>query len=94
MDQKNSGLSRRESMQLMLGVTALGLSLGKKTVNAKEVSTKIKLEDLTAKERSIYMKLTKEEQSFYIKLNASERSEYIKLTGSTEKSNFLKMNAD
>jgi hypothetical protein len=94
MDQKNSGLSRRQSMQLMLGITALGLSLGKRTVDAKEVSNKIKMEGLNSSERSIYMKLSKQEQSLFIKLNASERSQFIKLDGVTEKSNFLKLNAD
>ena len=81
-------------MQLMLGVTALGLSLGKKTVNAKEVSSKGKLDDLTAKERTIYMKMSKQEQSLFIKLDTSERSQFFKLTNAQEKSIYLKLNAD
>ena len=92
---ENSGkLTRRGSLQLMLGVTALGLALGKRSVGAKEVSNKLKGEKLSAKEKSIYYKLTQAEQSLFLKLDAGERSQYIKLTNDGERSDFLKHNAD
>lgn len=94
MSEKTGSLTRRDSLQLMLGVTALGLALGKKTADAKEASFKIKLESLSATEKSTFIKLTKTEQSLFLKLDKSERSQFIKLTGDTEKSEFLKHSAE
>ena len=92
---ENSGkLTRRGSLQLMLGVTALGLALGKRSVGAKEVSAKYKEKFLSADEKSIYIKLTRAEQSFFLKLSDDERSKFIKLESDRERSEFLKHNAD
>ncbi len=94
MTDHSDSFTRRGSLQLILGVTALGLALGKKTVDAKEVSQKLKGQLLDASEKSTFSKLSKTEQSLFIKLTASERSSYSKLTSEAKKSEFLKLNAD
>lgn len=94
MTDHSDNFTRRGSLQLILGVTALGLALGKKTVDAKEVSQTAKEVVLSASEKSTFGKLSKTEQSLFIKLTASERSGYIKLTSEAKKSEFLKLNAN
>ena len=95
---KDNSVSRRKSMQLVLGVTAFGLALGKKAVagqaSGQEEYYKIKLDSLNPTEKSTFSKLSKNEQSLFIKLTAKERSSYSKLAGKVEKSEFLKLNAD
>ena len=96
MTNSMKSIDRRKAAQLIMGVAALGLALGKKQVAAKELTTAYKWKNMTAAEKSVFIKLSAEEQSYYIKLSALERSTFIKHQADwdlAEKSSFLKLNA-
>jgi hypothetical protein len=84
-------VSRRTTLALTLGVASLGLALGKRTAYARNKSAKMDppQPEMTAKEKSIYIKLTDQEQSMFLKLDGVERSQFIKLNPG-ERSEFLK----
>ena len=95
MSNSKNAISRRKATQLIMGVAALGLALGKKPVMAKEVSVRQKQLNLTKDEQSVFIKLSDVEQAQFIKLDARERSTFFKISAknSSERSNFLKINS-
>lgn len=91
--KKSMSYSRRNAAQLIMGVAALGLALGKTPVGAAETSVKMKEKVLSSAEKVVYHKLSAREQGYFLKLDAGERSTFLKHEkwSSAEKSNFLKV---
>jgi hypothetical protein len=90
---KSKSYTRREATQLVMGVAALGLALGKTPAGAAEKTVAAKEKNLTKSESSIYIKLNATEKAMFLKLDAGERSNFMKHQdwSEAEKSTFLKV---
>lgn len=83
--------SRRDTAQLVMGVAALGLALGKTPAGAAEKSKCCK--DMKDAEFATFNKLSASEQSLFLKLDQVEQSRFFKFKGDqkAERSKFLKV---